>query len=112
MLSLFVVGISMAAIAAGPIDTKTFEDKGYKWEIKSDDWKKMVKAANDEYRIAEQQGRAIPIGYSFQKNVTVTKDGIEYDGIAFAIKNHKSVRFEVRGVTEGYITSYETVVAK
>lgn len=39
--------------------------------------------------------RAIPIGYSHQKNLTVTKNGIEYDAIAFAIKN-QSIQCEVR----------------
>lgn len=111
LLSVFVLGIVMAAIAAEPVEAKKFKDNGYEWEINDTDWEKMIKVANDEYRSAENQGRAIPIGYSYQKNITVTKDGIQYDGIAFAIKNHKSVRCEVRGVGPEYLTQYETVAA-
>ena len=112
VLSVFIVGITMAAIFAEPEPVKKFEDKGYKWEIDEDDWNHMVKDANAEYRHAEAQGRAIPIGYSHQKNVTVTKDGIEYNLVAFAIKNHKNVRCEVRGLREGYLVDYDTVAAK
>ncbi|WP_405314874.1 hypothetical protein [Methanobrevibacter sp.] len=112
VLSVFIVGITMAAISAEPEPVKKFEDKGYKWEIDEDDWNHMVKDANAEYRHAEAQGRAIPIGYSHQKNVTVTKDGIEYNLVAFAIKNHKNVRCEVRGLREGYLVDYDTVAAK
>ena len=112
VLSVFIVGITMAAISAEPASVKKFEDKGYKWEIDEDDWNHMVKDANAEYRHAEAQGRAIPIGYSHQKNVTVTKDGIEYNLVAFAIKNHKNVRCEVRGLREGYLVDYDTVAAK
>ena len=109
LLSVFVLGIVMTAIAAEPVEAKKFKDNGYEWEINDTDWEKMIKVANDEYRSAENQGRAIPIGYSYQKNITVTKDGIQYDGIA--IKNHKSVRCEVRGVGPEYLTQYETVAA-
>ncbi len=112
VLSVFIAGMAMTAISGEPVPVKKFEDKGYKWEISEDEWNHMVKDANADYRHAEAQGRAIPIGYSHQKNVTVTKDGIQYDGIAFAIKNHKNVRCEVRGVAEGYLTDYDTVVAK
>lgn len=112
ILSVFIVGITMAAISAEPEPVKKFENKGYKWEIDEDDWNHMVKDANAEYRHAEAQGRAIPIGYSHQKNVTVTKDGIEYNLVAFAIKNHKNVRCEVRGLREGYLVDYDTVAAK
>jgi hypothetical protein len=42
----------------------------------------------------------------------VTKDGIEYNLIAFAVKNHKNVRCEVRGLQEGYLVDYDTVAAK
>ena len=112
VLCVFVVGLAMAAISAEPVDAKKFEDNGYTWEIKDDEWTQMVKSANDEYRHAEDQGRAIPRGFSFQKDVIVTKDGIEYDGIAFAVKNHESVRCEVRGVTPEYLTDYVTIAAK
>ena len=111
VLSVFAVAIIMTTIAAEPVEAKKFKDNGYEWEINDTDWEKMIKVANDEYRSAENQGRAIPIGYSYQKNITVTKDGIQYDGIAFAIKNHKSVRCEVRGVWPEYLTQYETVAA-
>ena len=95
VLSVFVLGIVMTAIAAGPVDAKKFKDNGYEWEINGADLEKIIKVANDEYRSAESHGRAIPIGYSYQKNITVTKDGIQYDGMVFAIRNHKSVRCEV-----------------
>ena len=112
VLCVFVAGLAMAAISAEPVSAKKFEDEGYTWEIQDDDWNHMVKAANDEYRHAESQGRAIPIGYSYQKNVTVTKDGNSYSGMCFAVKNHDSVRSEVRGVTQEYLRDYETVTAK
>ena len=112
VLCLFVAGLAMAAISAEPVAAKKFEDAGYTWEIQDDDWNHMVKVANDEYRHAESQGRAIPIGYSYKKNVTVTKDGNRYDGICFAVKNHDSVRSEVRGVTTEYLRDFETVSAK
>lgn len=112
VLCVFVAGIAMTAVAGEPVQVKKFEDKGYKWEINESEWNQMVKDANAEYRHAEAQGRAIPIGYSHQKNVTVTKDGIEYNLIAFAVKNHKNVRCEVRGLQEGYLTDIDTVAAK
>ena len=112
VLCVFIAGIAMTAVTGEPAPVKKFEDKGYKWEINEDEWNHMVKDANADYRHAEAQGRAIPIGYSHQKNVTVTKDGIEYNLIAFAIKNHKNVRCEVRGLTEGYLTDNDTVAAK
>ncbi|WP_292888750.1 hypothetical protein [Methanobrevibacter sp. UBA212] len=37
VLSVFIVGITMAVLVAVPIDTKTFKDKGYRWEIKEDE---------------------------------------------------------------------------
>ena len=109
-LSIFVLGMTMAAIASHPVEAKTFADKGYKWEIKDFDWKQMKKSAKSEYAHAVDQGRAIPIGYSYAKNVTVSKGGTEYDGIAFAIKNEGSIRCEVRGVlSEGErLEDYET----
>ena len=112
VLCVFLAGITMSAVAGEPEPLKKFEDKGYKWEIDEDDWNHMVKDANAEYRHAEAQGRAIPIGYSHQMNVTVTKDGIEYNLVAFAIKNHKNVRCEVRGLEECYLVDYDTVAAK
>ena len=112
VLFVFIAGMAMTAIAGEPVQVKKFEDKGYKWEINESEWNHMVKDASADYRHAEAQGRAIPIGYSHQKNVTVTKDGIEYDLIAFAVKNHKNVRCEVRGLTEGYLVDYDTVAAK
>lgn len=112
VLSIFAVAMAMATIAAEPAVAKTFEDDGYKWEIKDNDWNLMKKSANEEYRHAEEQGRAIPRGFSYQKNVTVIKDGIEYDGIAFAVKNPTGIRCEVRGVAPEYLTVNDTVSAK
>jgi hypothetical protein len=59
LLSVFVLGIVMTAIAAEPVEAKKFKDNGYEWEINDTDWEKMIKVANDEYRSAENQGRAI-----------------------------------------------------
>ena len=47
VLSVFVLGIVMTAIAAGPVDAKKFKDNGYEWEINGADWEKIIKVAND-----------------------------------------------------------------
>ena len=97
----------MAAIASHPVDAKTFSDDGYTWEIKDSEWENMKRMAKAEYKNAEEQGRAIPIGYSKAKTVTLNKDGIECEGTAFAIQNDKTLRCEVRGLKTGYLTDYE-----
>ena len=76
VLCVFIPGIAMTAVSYEPVSVKKFEDNGYKWEINESEWNHMVKDANAEYRHAEARGRAIPIRYSHQKNITVTKDGI------------------------------------
>ena len=108
-LSIFVLGMTMAAIASHPVEAKTFADKGYKWEIKDSEWINMKRMAEAEYDNAVNQGRAIPRGASNSHDVTVTKDGVEYDLIALAIKNDNSMRCEVRGLSSGYLTDYEHV---
>ena len=99
VLAIFVVGMTMGAIASEPVDAKTFKYKGYKWKIKNSKWKKMKKQAKKDYKFAKKQGRAIPVGYSNAKTVKVTKGGHKTKGTAFAIKNHKNIRCEVRGAT-------------
>ena len=100
VLAIFIVGITMGAVACQPVEAKKFKDQGDTWQIKDFDWKQMKKTAKSEYKNAVNQGRAIPVGYSYSKNVTVIKDGQKYLGTAFAIKNEKSIRCEVRGVGE------------
>lgn len=55
--------------------------------------------------LLKKQGRIAIIGYSNAKTVKVTKNGHIYKGIAFAIKNSKSIRCEVRGVKVGHYIS-------
>ena len=43
VLSVFVVGISMAAISAEPVSAMKFKDNGYEWEINGADWEKIIK---------------------------------------------------------------------
>ena len=42
----------------------------------------------------------------------VRERGGDFDRICFAVKNHDSVRSEVRGVTTEYLRDFETVSAK
>ena len=69
----------------------------------------MKKQAKKQYKFAKKQGRAIPIGYSDVKLVKVTKNGHKTTGYAMAIKNHRSIRCEVRGATSNgmYLISYK-----
>ena len=63
VLCVFIAGIAVTAVAGEQVQFKKFVDRGYKWAINESEWKQMVKDANAEYRHAEGQGRAMPIGY-------------------------------------------------
>ena len=103
--------MTMGAIASQPAAAKTFHDQGYTWEIKDSEWTNMKRMAKAEYKNGVEQGRAIPVGYSNPKNITVVKNGIKYEGIVLAVKNEKSIRCEVRGVLSegGYLDDYKNV---
>ena len=106
VLAIFIVGMTCGAVFSEPVDAKTFKSpSGYKWKIKTSKWNKMKKQAKKRYAIAKKQGRVAVIGYSNAKTVKVTKNGHTYKGIAFAIKNSKRIRCEVRGVKVGYYIS-------
>ena len=108
-LSIFIVGMTMAAIASHPVAANKFSDNGYTWEIKDSEWINMKRMAEAEYDNAVNQGRAMCRGFSNSHDVTVTKDGVKYDLMAFAVKNDHSMRCEVRGLSSGYLTDYEHV---
>ena len=106
VLAIFIVGMTLGCAFSEPVDAKTFKSpSGYKWKIKNSKWKKMKKQAKKRYSIAKKQGRAVVIGYSNAKNVKVTKNGHTYKGTAYAIKNSKYIRCEVKGVKTGLYIS-------
>ena len=55
----------------------------------------MKKQANDQYKNRQAVGSITP-GYSDSVDVTVTKDGKTYQGVAYAVQNDHSIRCEVR----------------
>lgn len=86
---------------------KTFKGKSkYKWKIKASTWKKMKKSANYYYKFLHSRGSMSP-GYSnFNVKVTATKGGHKYTGLyAFAVKNDRGIRCELRGLPNGYRAS-------
>ena len=102
VLAIFIVGMTLGVAFADPVDAKTFKGKSkYKWKISNSKWTKMKNKAKKEYKKAKKQGRAAVIGYSKGVKVTVTKAGHKYKGTAYAIKNSKGIRCEVRGVKAG-----------
>lgn len=106
VLAVFVAGMTLGIAFAEPVDAKTFKSKsGYKWKISNSKWKKMKKQAKKEYKTAKKQGRAIAVGYSHGKSVKVIKNGHKYKGTAYAIKNSKNLRCEVRGAVNGVYIS-------
>ena len=110
ILAVFVVAVTMSVAFAEPASAKTFKSQeGYTWEIKDSEWINMKRMAEAEYDNAVNQGRAMCRGFSNSHDVTVTKDGVKYDLMAFAVKNDHSMRCEVRGLSSGYLTDYEHV---
>lgn len=96
LLAIFVVGMTIGIAFGESGDMETFKSSsGYEWKIKSSTWKTMKKQANDEYNKRQAVGSITP-GYSDSVDVTVTKDGNSYQGIAFAVQNDHSIRCEVR----------------
>ena len=105
VLSIFIVGMTLGIAFAEPVDAKTFKShSGHKWKIKDNTWKKMKKQANKQYNWFKKQGSSYP-GYSKGVKVTVTKNGHKYKGTAFAVKNSKYIRCEVRGAINGVYLS-------
>lgn len=106
VLAIFIVGMTLGTVFSEPVDAKTFKSpSGYKWKIKNSKWKKMKKKAKKEYKKAKKQGRMVVIGYSNAVKVKVTKNGHTYKGTAYAIKNSKYIRCEVRGAVNGVYLS-------
>lgn len=108
-LAVFALGMAMGVLACQPVAANKFSDNGYTWEIKDSEWINMKRMAEAEYDNAVNQGRAMCRGFSNSHDVTVTKDGVKYDLMAFAVKNDHSMRCEVRGLSSGYLTDYEHV---
>ena len=101
VLAIFVVGMTLSVAFADPVDAKTFKGKSkYKWKIKTSKWNKMKKKAKKEYKWLHKRGSSLP-GYSNGVKVKVTKGGHKYKGTAYAVKNSKGIRCEVRGVKTG-----------
>ncbi len=72
----------------------------YKWKIKKTTWNKMKKQAIKEYKFFKKHGSSHP-GYSKSVKVTLIKGGHKYRGVAFAVKNYRGIRCEVRGLPNG-----------
>lgn len=78
---------------------------GYKWKIKTSTWKKMKKQATKHRNFFKSVGSYHP-GYSdTAPRVKVTKNGRTYSGIAYAVKNTKYMRCEIRGAVIGVYIS-------
>ena len=96
LLAIFVVGMTLGVAFGESGDMATFKSSsGYEWKIKSSTWETMKKQANDKYNERQAVGSITP-GYSDSVNVTVTKNGKSYQGVAFAVQNDHSIRCEVR----------------
>ena len=105
VLAIFIVGMTLGVAFAEPVDAKTFKSpSGYKWKIKDSKWKKMKNKAKKEYKWFKKHGSFHP-GYSNGVKVTVTKNGHKYTGTAYAVKNSRYIRCEVRGVISGVYLS-------
>ena len=79
LLAIFIVGMTLGNAFAGSEDMVTFKSS----------------SANDQYNKMRDVGSITP-GYSDSIDVTVTKGGNTYHGVAFAIQNDHSIRCEVR----------------
>ena len=95
LLAIFVVGMTLGVAFGESGDIATFKSSGYEWKIKSSTWETMKKQANDQYKNRQDVGSINP-GYSDSVDVTVTKDGKTYQGVAYAVQNDHSIRCEVR----------------
>lgn len=101
ILAIFIVGMTLSVAFADPVDAKTFKGKSkYKWKIKNSKWKKMKKQAKKQYKWFKKHGSGMP-GYSNGVKVNVYKGGYKYKGTAYAVKNPRGIRCEVRGVGNG-----------
>jgi len=101
ILAIFIVGMTLSVAFADSVNAKTFKGKSkYKWKIKTSKWNKMKKKAKKEHKWFKKHGSGMP-GYSKGVKVTVKKGGHKYKGIAYAVKNSKGIRCEVRGVKNG-----------
>ena len=84
---------------------KKFKGKSkYTWRIKASTWKIMKKQARYYYNLFRSHGSFHP-GYSNGVTVTLTKGAHIYTGTAFAVKNYRGIRCEVRGLPHGYRAS-------
>lgn len=80
---------------------KTFKGKSkYKWKIKLSTWNKMKKQAIKHYKFFRKHGSYYP-GFSNGVKVTIKRGGHSYRGTAFAVRNYKGMRCEVRGLPYG-----------
>lgn len=105
VLAIFIVGMTLGVAFADPVDAKTFKGKSkYKWKIKTSKWNKMKKKAKKQYKWFKKHGSSRP-GYSNGVKVTVYKNGHKYKGTAYAVKNSKGIRCEVRNVVNGLFIS-------
>ena len=77
---------------------------GYEWKIKTSTWNKMKKEANNWYERMKKVGSSLP-GYSNSVNVKVIRGEAAYGAIALAVKNHKGIRCQIRGLPNGLRTS-------
>lgn len=101
ILAIFIVGMTIGVASASSEDVITFKSpNGYEWKLKASTWEQMKQKANEQYDHMRQIGSSTP-GYSDSVDVTVTKNGVQYQGIALAIKNDNSIRCEVRGALPG-----------
>ena len=81
---------------------KTFKGKSeFKWKIKKSKWYKMKKQAKKRYWSLHKRGSSLP-GYSNGVSVKVNIYGYKCWLTAYAVKNHRGIRCEVRGLNYGY----------
>ena len=81
---------------------KTFKGKSeFKWKIKKSKWYKMKKQAKKRYWSLHKRGSSLP-GYSNGVSVKVNIYGYRCWLTAYAVKNYRGIRCEVRGLNYGY----------
>ena len=97
LLVILIAGLALGIIIKAPTDVKTFKSLGFEWEIEKNTWEQMKEQAEDEFNHMKEIG-SFHSGYSDSLNITVTKDGETYKGIAFAVKNDQGFKCEIRGV--------------
>ena len=80
---------------------KKFKGKSkYSWKIKMSTWVKMKKQAKKWYKRLRSVGSSTP-GCSNSIKVIVKIGRHKYTGIAFAVKNYRGIRCEVRRLPHG-----------